>query len=64
MDEFDRAQQLEEAEREAAIRAQQAKLRMVACGACHNCNEPLPPGMLFCDRDCRDDYEKRQPRGR
>lgn len=28
-------------------------------GLCHNCLEVLSVG-LFCDADCRDDYEKRQ----
>lgn len=27
-------------------------------GSCHNCDEPLAAG-LFCDHDCRDDYERR-----
>lgn len=28
-------------------------------GSCHNCGEILACG-LFCDADCRDDYEKRE----
>lgn len=28
-------------------------------GACYNCDEKLPGKLLFCDVDCRDDYEKR-----
>ncbi|ECA2717288.1 hypothetical protein EJW09_11070 [Salmonella enterica subsp. enterica serovar Braenderup] len=28
-------------------------------GHCHNCNEIISAG-LFCDTDCRDDYEKRE----
>lgn len=27
-------------------------------GQCYNCEEPLKMG-VFCDGDCRDDYEKR-----
>ena len=27
-------------------------------GYCHNCCEPLEPGKLFCDSDCRMDYKK------
>ncbi|ELH5514493.1 hypothetical protein Q9W35_001742 [Salmonella enterica] len=28
-------------------------------GHCHNCDEIISAG-LFCDADCRDDYEKRE----
>lgn len=28
-------------------------------GHCYNCGEILPCG-LFCDADCRDDYDKRE----
>lgn len=28
-------------------------------GHCYNCGEIVPCG-LFCDPDCRDDYEKRE----
>ena len=28
------------------------------CGRCYNCDEPLERG-LFCDQDCRSDYERR-----
>ncbi|ECS8430932.1 DUF2116 family Zn-ribbon domain-containing protein [Salmonella enterica] len=28
-------------------------------GHCYNCGETVPYG-LFCDTDCRDDYEKRE----
>ena len=33
---------------------------LIACGQCHNCDAIIPPGMLFCDIDCRDDHSKRQ----
>lgn len=29
--------------------------------ACRNCHDPTPNGEGFCDADCRDDYEKRNP---
>lgn len=29
-----------------------------AIGQCYNCEETLKAG-VFCDSDCRDDYEKR-----
>ena len=41
----------------AAVRSRPA---LVAYGACHYCDEPLAPGLLFCDVDCRDDYDKEQ----
>ncbi len=28
-------------------------------GHCYNCGDSVPCG-LFCDADCRDDYEKRE----
>lgn len=28
-------------------------------GFCYNCGEPVKTG-LFCDGDCREDYEKRE----
>ena len=58
-DEFDRASELETAEREARLQAARNKPTMPAVRACYNCGERLNPGLLFCDRDCRDDYEKR-----
>lgn len=30
-----------------------------ANGRCHNCGEPVPVG-LYCDDDCRADFEHRQ----
>lgn len=40
-----------------------ARLRRVPglnpVGKCHNCEERLPEGRLFCDADCRDDWAKR-----
>ena len=28
-------------------------------GACHNCEEPLKGGKLFCDKDCEQDWRHR-----
>ncbi|MDW8400044.1 MAG: hypothetical protein RMK90_15955 [Acetobacteraceae bacterium] len=33
-------------------------------GYCLNCRAPLAPGRRFCDADCRDEWQRRQPRGR
>lgn len=32
-------------------------------GRCHNCREPISSIMLYCDADCREDYERREARG-
>lgn len=29
-------------------------------GECYNCDEKVEIDKLFCDADCRDDYEKRK----
>lgn len=29
-------------------------------GECFNCEEPLKDERVFCDKDCRSDYEKRK----
>jgi hypothetical protein len=59
-DPLDVASRLEAAEREACVAAARNRPSMPAVCACYNCGEPLRPGLLFCDADCRDDYEKRQ----
>jgi hypothetical protein len=41
----------------AAVRSRRA---LVAHGCCHYCDEALAPVLLFCDVDCRDDYDKEQ----
>lgn len=52
-------------EREGFLLEQQLKVRkpvLAAKGTCHNCDEPLPERVLFCDVDCRDDYKLREHR--
>jgi hypothetical protein len=44
----------------AAARTQSPSL--LACHRCHNCEASLPAGALFCDADCRDDYQHRTSR--
>ena len=41
----------------AAVRSRPG---LVAHGCCHYCDEVLAPVLLFCNADCRDDYEKEQ----
>ena len=36
--------------------------RLIPCHRCHNCEASLPAGFLFCDTDCRDDYQRRAKR--
>lgn len=35
-------------------------LRLQSNGFCHNCEENVDAGQVFCDVDCREDYEKRK----
>ena len=55
-DEVDRANE------QAEMTIQSARLRrapsLPATGQCYNCESDIPAG-VFCDADCRDDYEKR-----
>ena len=67
-DQIDNANEMADAYIESAISAARVtnkNSRLVAKGACHNCDEPLPcPGQLFCDSDCSEDYEYVQSRKR
>jgi hypothetical protein len=62
MDDFDRAQELEMLQREAAI----AQARMtrpggpVYTGHCHYCEAALPSPRRFCDGECREGWEQEQ----
>lgn len=40
-------------------RNQLEKETLTLKGSCYNCEEPLQ-GKLFCDVDCREDYDKRK----
>lgn len=58
----DRAQQHVEKEDEL-LRLQNLKPVMIRPnGYCHNCGTKVEIG-LYCDADCRDDYEYRAERG-
>jgi hypothetical protein len=55
-DEVDRAnEQVEMTLRSARLRRNPT---LPAIGQCYNCENEIPVG-VFCDSDCRDDYEKR-----
>lgn len=51
----------EDMEREALRMLAAAKKRAgpQPTGCCHNCGEAVEPGALFCDLDCRADWQKR-----
>jgi hypothetical protein len=44
-----------------AALAKKHKAGPEATGCCLNCETPLPRGLRWCDRDCRDDYLIRNP---
>ncbi len=56
MDDSDLATLHEEQERERALRYRMPDLK--PAGLCFFCGEKLHTYMLFCDSNCRDDYEK------
>lgn len=58
MDEADRASLEEErALREATYRASRTP-HLKPTGVCHWCDEPVEENRIFCDRDCREDWER------
>jgi hypothetical protein len=60
-DDADRAQLEIESELSRARLAAQARFRLIPSGHCHNCHEQLGrAGQLFCDRECAQDFEKRE----
>lgn len=60
-DEIDMGCEHEAKYRAAALEAQHEKAekdKLLECGTCYNCGAKIAHG-LFCDRDCRDDYDHR-----
>lgn len=41
-----------------ALKNHRNKKRLTACGKCLYCEESVSNDLLFCDTDCRDDYQK------
>jgi hypothetical protein len=37
-----------------------ASAGLTPLGRCYNCDEPIRPSLLYCDADCRSDYEAQQ----
>lgn len=61
MDDADRASELEQRQRDAALAGARARrAALPPTGACYNCSAPLAGGRVFCDGECRDDYEARR----
>jgi len=44
----------------ATVSAGLAAVRRLPDCRCHFCDETLQPEILFCNDDCRDDYEKEE----
>ena len=60
-DQFDMAQDADALFREASIKNRPRTEKLDPAGVCHNCYETVDyPTALFCDADCRDDYEARK----
>lgn len=67
-DVYDQATDLEMRERDlslALVRSNAAKPAMLPIGACYNCDECLSDAAaLFCNADCRDDFQLRVSRSK
>jgi len=58
-DEIDKANDLAQLERVAAIRAITARPEMAYCGRCRWCDEPIEQG-AYCSAECATDAQKRE----
>lgn len=57
----DDASAQEEMERELSIAFHRKKTHgLLPIGSCHFCDSVIQPMLLFCDGDCRDDWEREQ----
>lgn len=62
-DDVDRQQEPDEILLEAQLKHRKPVHTQTATGRCFNCDEPVLPGVAYCDPDCRDDHEKRERMG-
>lgn len=63
MDEGDYAAAAEQRDRDRALAARKPEPQLLAAiGGCYNCSAIVPPGVRWCDSDCRTDWEHRQAR--
>ena len=63
----DRASAAEARDRELALKTQKeraARTALIQIGRCYFCEADVGVGRLFCDCDCRDDFEREQKRRR
>lgn len=61
VDVFDQATEREEKAREAAISEVRYQVHLLPyLGYCYYCDSPTPANHNFCDRFCRDDWDKEQ----
>jgi hypothetical protein len=60
VDDADRAQDEIDVALAQARSAAQARQMLIPTGHCHNCDEPVRGGQLFCDQECTLDFEKRE----
>ncbi len=63
MDSADQAEKQESfllAERIREVRSRTTTKSRVPRGSCYFCDEPLPEPDIFCDRDCKEDYDRLQ----
>jgi len=56
-DDADRADRLIENHLRLAL-SQRSKDTLPRTGFCHSCEAEVQPEALFCDGDCKDDYER------
>ena len=62
-DDADRADSLIDSTIQARVQraSQEARRRqLIPLGTCYYCESPLRNGMLFCDAECRNDWEEEQ----
>lgn len=63
MDEIDKYQQFEEIYLQSRVKQSRKPVKkMKKIGRCYNCEESIDNDLLFCDSDCRDDWEMRLKR--
>ena len=59
VDESDQATEQEQMMTDLAIAKARKGVTIPAMGKCYNCEGTLPEPLRWCDRDCRDDWVRR-----
>jgi predicted nucleic acid-binding Zn ribbon protein len=62
MDKADTAQEQEDKLLEITLKniREKVKRSLIPSGYCYYCQEEIPPPLIFCNLECRDDYCKEQ----